>query len=767
MKHKSIMIQKQEALNMKAKQIFEHKNPANSEANDVLNKKNANSQRLKKQLLNDAAHESKNPIYFNPEISWLDFNERVYAASKNKLYPILERIRFLGISANNLDEFYMVRLGRLYKTLIHNEHEKSIDGIEIHQLIPLVKSRVMEQLAHQGHEWRNLRRELRSYDVDIISPKELSDIDKKWLEEYFITNIFPVLTPMAIDPSHPVPLIPSQGISVVVQLQDRDQMSPVYAFIPLPMSLDRFIKLPGEKTRYIFIEQVITLFLNKLFSNHIILAEGLFRILRNAEMSVNHSTSDLRVDFEEALSQRLHGDVIQLAVNARMPEHLRLYVMEQFDANPNDMLVIDGVLGINDIQQLVSIYGKKQLLFPAFSPRTPQRIRNNNDDIFESIRIKDILVHHPYESFDVILMLLKQAAKDKSVISIKQTLYRTGDNSPIVAALIDAAKAGKSVTALVEIKARFDEEMNIKWTKDLEQAGVHVVYGIVGIKTHAKLCLVVRKESTGLKTYTHFSTGNYNANTARIYTDLSLLTANPKLCYEAACIFNYMTGYSRIDKLDNIAVAPFNLRKNLLELIDKEIDFAKLGKPAVIWAKMNSLTDSTLINALYKASNAGVQIFLIIRGMCCLCPGIPGLSENISVKSIVGRFLEHARVFCFGNGDLLPSTEAKVFISSADWMPRNLDFRLELMVSIENQTVHQQILQQIMFSNLNDTANSWKLMPDGTYIPLFNEAESSFDAHEFFIHNTSLSGSGIGPYPVIPHMISMEGGDYYPQINGL
>lgn len=701
-------------------------------------------------------HKPKESIYLNSELSWLEFNERVYSASKNKAYPILERIRFLGIAANNLDEFYMVRLGRLFKIELYKKHQKMPDGLTIKQLLPLVKNRVMEQIAHQGHQWRHLRRELREYQVDIISPKELTDDDKKWLESYFVTNIFPVLTPMAIDPSHPVPLIPSRGISVVVQLQDKALMSPVYAFIPLPMSLDRFIRLPGDKDRYIFIEQVITLFLHKLFSNHLVLAEGLFRLIRNAEMSVNHLTSDLRMDFEEALSRRLHGEVIQLAVNARMPEHLRLYVTEQFDVDPNDLLVIDGVLGISDLQQLVTICEKKELLFPPFIPRTPQRIRNNSDDIFESINIKDILVHHPYESFDVVLMLLKQASKDKSVISIKQTLYRTGDNSPIVAALIEAAKAGKSVTALVEIKARFDEEMNIKWTKDLELAGVHVVYGIFGLKTHAKLCLVVRKESTGLKTYAHFSTGNYNVKTARTYTDLSLLTANPKLCYEAACIFNYMTGYSYIDKLDVISVAPFNLRKKLVDLIDREINFAKKGNPAVIWAKMNSLTDPELIDALYKASNAGVQVFLIVRGMCCLRPGVPNLSENITVKSIVGRFLEHSRIFCFGNGALLPSIEAKVFISSADWMPRNLDFRLEIMINIENQTVHQQILQQIMFANLNDVANSWKLLPDGTYVPLFKEVENPFDAHHFFIHNTSLSGSGMGPYPFTPNLISME-----------
>ncbi|WP_198027065.1 RNA degradosome polyphosphate kinase [Candidatus Paracaedibacter symbiosus] len=700
-------------------------------------------------------HEKKESLYFNSEMSWLAFNERVYAASQNALYPILERTRFLGIAANNLDEFYMVRLGRLYKTHQLKQNRKSVDGLAMDQLMPIVKNRAMEQIAHHVQQWRSLRKELGTHSVNIISPKELSEEDKKWLEDYFIKNIFPVLTPMAIDPAHPVPQIPSRGISMVVQLQDKDQMSPVYAFIPLPMGLDRFIQLHGEEDRYIFIEQVITLFLHKLFSNHIILAQGLFRLIRNAEMSLQYSTSDFRMDFEEALAQRLNGEVVQLAVNARMPEHLRLYVTEQFDVNPNDMLVIDGVLGINDVQQLVSICGKKELLFPDFIPRTPQRIRNNNDDIFEAVKIKDIVVHHPYESFEVILMFLKQAAKDKNVISIKQTLYRTGDNSPVVAALIDAAKAGKSVTALVEIRARFDEEANIKWTKDLEQAGVHVIYGIVGLKTHAKLCLIVRKEAGGLKTYTHFGTGNYNAKTARVYTDLSLLTADPKLCYEAACIFNYMTGYSRIDKFDDVGVAPFTLRANLLELIENEIKFAKNGMPAVVWAKMNSLTDPTLIDALYKASNAGVKIFLIVRGMCCLRPGIPKFSENISVKSIVGRFLEHARIFCFGNGDLLPSTTAKVFISSADWMPRNLDTRLELMVNISNQTVHQQILQQIMFANLNDTANSWKLMPDGTYTPLFRELDD-FDAHQFFIHNTSLSGSGMGPYPVTPNLISFE-----------
>lgn len=696
-------------------------------------------------------HDEKESSYFNSEMSWLAFNERVYAASKNIAYPILERVRFLGIAANNLDEFYMVRLGRLYKKSKLKEHKKSIDDFNIKH----IKDRAMEQIARHVQQWRHLRKELREHEVNIISPKELSHDDKKWLEDYFTKNIFPVLTPMAIDPGHPVPQIPSRGIAIAVQLQDKHLMIPVYAFIPLPMGLDRFIQLPGEEDRYIFIEHIITLFLHKLFSNHIILAEGIFRIIRNAEMSLSYSTFDLRMDFEEALSQRLNGEVVQLAVNARMPEHLRLYVTEQFDVNPNDMLVIDGVLGINDTQQLVSICGKKELLFPDFVPRTPQRIRNNNDDIFESVKIKDILVHHPYESFNVVVMFLKQAAKDKNVISIKQTLYRTGDDSPVIEALIDAAKAGKSVTALIEIKARFDEETNIKWTKDLEQAGVHVIYGITGLKTHAKLCLVVRKEADGLKSYAHFGTGNYNAKTARIYTDLSLLTADPKLCYEAACIFNYMTGYSQIDKFDDIGVAPFNLRENLLELIENEIAFAKQGMPASIWGKMNSLTDHKLIDALYKASNAGVQIFLIVRGMCCLRPGIADLSENILVKSIVGRFLEHARIFCFGNGELLPSSAAKVFISSADWMPRNLDTRLELMINISNQTVHQQILQQIMFANLNDTANSWKLTPDGTYAPLFNEREN-FDAHEFFIHNSSLSGNGIGPYLVTPNLISME-----------
>lgn len=699
-------------------------------------------------------HESSEPKYFNSESSWLAFNERVYAASKNQSYPLLERVRFLGIAANNLDEFHMVRLGRLYRARHEKENKKSIDGLTMEQLILEVKKRAMDQIGRHVNQWRHLRKELRNNNVNIIPPKELSENDIKWLEEYFTQNVFPVLTPMAIDPSHPVPQIVSRGICIAVHLQEKNKYNTVHAFVPLPLNLNRFVELPGTESRYIFIEQVIKLFLHKVFSNHTILAEGLFRIIRNSEMSVHYATSDLRMDFEEALSQRLYGEVVQLAVNARMPEHLRLYVTEQFDVAPNDMLVIDGVLGINDIQQLVSICKKKELLFENFTPRIPQRIRNNNDELFESIRIKDILIHHPYESFDVVVMLLKQAARDKDVISIKQTLYRTGDNSPIIEALIDAAKAGKSVTALVEIKARFDEEINIKWTKDLEQAGVHVIYGIVGLKTHAKLCLIVRKESEGLRSYAHFGTGNYNSNTAKVYTDLSLLTADTTLCHETARIFNYMTGYSQVDNLQDIAIAPFNLRERLLDLIKGEIAFAEKGKPASIWLKMNSLTDPTLIDALYEASQAGVQITLIVRGMCCLRPGVPNLSENIIVKSIIGRFLEHARIFCFGNGDLMTMGQAKIFISSADWMPRNLDMRLEVMVAIKNQTVQQQIVQQVMFSNLNDTANSWRLDSDGTYHPLFTEDETEFDAHKFFINNNSLSGSGMGPYPVTPNLIS-------------
>jgi polyphosphate kinase len=692
--------------------------------------------------------------YINREQSWLAFNERVLEAATKMQYPLLERVRFLSIAANNLDEFYMVRLAQLYQQIKEENEEVSIDGLTPLQQLPELHQRATTQMANHVRLWRQLRRELRKANISVVSPSELSDKEKEWLEKYFLKNIFPVLTPMALDASHPVPLIPCRGIAIAVQLQADKNAVPVYAFIPLPSQLNRFIQLPSSNTRYIILEHLISLFISHLFANYKILAQGIFRIIRDSEMEMDDNGINMRYDFEQALKQRLHGHVVQLAVNARMPEHLRLYVSEQFNVNPNEMLVIDGILGINQIDQLIG-EDHPEFLFPKFIPRIPQRIKTHNYDIFDAIRIKDILIHHPYESFDVVIKFLKQAAKDPNVVAIKQTLYRTGSNSPIISALIEAAKKGISVTALLEIKARFDEELNIKWAQDLEDAGVHVIYGVNGIKTHGKMTLVVRKEGEGLKSYVHFGTGNYNAKTAKIYSDLSLLTADPILGNDAARIFNYITGYARVDNLQKVLLSPFNLRSTLLSLIEQEITNAKKGLPAQIWAKTNALTDKEIIDAFYKASQAGVQITLIVRGMCCLRPGIPGLSDHITVKSIIGRFLEHSRIYCFANGSPLPSQEAKVYISSADLMPRNLRGRLELMIPIENSTVHQQVLEQIMLSNLKDHANSWELQMDGQYLPMHTK-EDFFDAHDYFIHHLSLSGSGLGPYAVTPRLIQSE-----------
>lgn len=689
--------------------------------------------------------------YINREHSWLAFNERILALVEKQMLPLFERLRFLSIAANNLDEFHMVRMAKLYTYVEEEDDEKSIDGLTALDQIPALQQRAADQVGKIVQLWRQLRKEMIPEGIEVVSSKNLTAEELVWLEDHFLQEIYPVLTPMAIDISHPLPLIPCRGISFVVQLESHRKPDSLYAFVPIPFNLDRFIRLPGEeKARYVSLEHTITFFMQYLFNNQPIKAQGIFRVIRDSEMDPGEG-ADFIVGYQKALRQRLHGHVIQLAINARMPENLRMYVAEKLDVSHSNLLVIDGFLGINDVAQLID-EDRKDLLFPNFSSRIPQRIKTHGQDIFDAVALKDILIHHPYESFEVVVNFINQAARDPDVVAIKQTVYRTGYNSKIVAALIEAAKLGKSVTVVMEIKARFDEEINIKLARDLEESGVHVVYGVAGMKTHAKMTLVMRREGNKLKTYAHFGTGNYNARTAKIYVDLSLLTADPKLCQDGVQFFHYLTGYAQIDQLQNILIAPFNMRPGLLQLIQEEINRAQEGKKAAIWAKMNALTDKTLIDKLYEASKAGVEIDLIIRGICCLKPGIPGLSETIRVKSIVGRFLEHARVFCFANGSEMPSLEAKVYIASADWMPRNLDWRLELMIPIMNQTVKQQIVEQVMFANINDRANSWELGEDGNYRAYVPVGEG-FNAHDFFLHNSSLSGSGMGPYDLKPRIV--------------
>ncbi|MCT2400253.1 RNA degradosome polyphosphate kinase [Novosphingobium mangrovi (ex Huang et al. 2023)] len=682
--------------------------------------------------------------YFNRELSWLAFNERVLAEASNPNYPLLERLRFLSISGSNIDEFLMVRVAGLAGQVRRQIEEVSIDGMTPSQALAATHEKVLELQAIQQKVWSGLKTELVTAGIRVIGDEKLDTPRERWLKDFFLEHVMPVITPQAIDPAHPFPFVANQGIGVLFSLTRTADEAQVMEMVLIPSPLPRFVRIPGEQAAWISIEDLICRHAAQIFPGFRINGQGVFRILRDSDIEIEEDAEDLVRYYRTAIQRRRRGLVIVLQLQGKFDPAAEELLRTQLGLDKALIMKTEGIIGFSGVSAICD-EDRPELKFEPYSPRYPERILEHDGDIFAAIREKDIVIQHPYESFEVVIDFLRQAARDPDVIAIKQTLYRAGKQSGIIAALIAAAEQGKSVTAVVELKARFDEEQNLLWASQLERAGVQVIYGFVDWKTHAKVSMVVRREGDnedgGYRTYCHFGTGNYHPITARIYTDLSYFTADPAAGRDAGRLFNFITGYVEPKRTELLSISPMSLRSDLYDLIDAEIAHAQAGKPAAIWAKMNSLTDADLIDKLYAASQAGVDIDLVVRGICCLRPGITGLSENIAVKSVIGRFLEHCRIWAFANGAHLPNRRAKVFITSADAMSRNLDRRVEIMIPMRNKTVHDQVLEQVMLANLLDTEQSWILNPDGTYDRVGN-VDKPFNIHRYFMTNPSLSGRG-------------------------